>query len=84
MGLVEDIKGFFNDFADNTFEDRMIDYIVDNIDEGKSLEEILNAPYVKNRLNEAERDQILNNPEIAQASLEEVREVFESLKKEQE
>ncbi len=80
MGIADSFKNFFESFDANNLEDTIVDYIVNQIDEGKVLSEIMDSPFVKNRINDAQRDQILNNPEIAQATLDEVKEVFNSLR----
>lgn len=80
MGIADQFKSFVESFNDNNIEDTVVDYILKQIDEGKILSDILDSPFVKNRLNESQRDQILNNPDIAQATLEEVKEVFNTIR----
>ncbi|MGB2952267.1 MAG: hypothetical protein WBB74_02605 [Gaiellaceae bacterium] len=54
-------------FARSTGEERVAAYIVREHDRGRSLKEILEDPYVRNRCSEAELARLLDRPEIIHA-----------------
>ncbi len=74
MPTVNDrIKRFFDDMATDAIEERVIEYIVREVHKGRRLMEVIDDPYVRNRLNDAKRDEILENPEIVDALEQEIR-----------
>jgi hypothetical protein len=54
-------------FARSQNEERMVAYVIREHGRGRSLTEILNDPYVRNRTSEQERARLLDNPEIIRA-----------------
>jgi hypothetical protein len=54
-------------FTRSTHEERVAAYIVREHDRGRSLAEILEDPYVRNRCTESERARLLDRPEIVHA-----------------
>jgi len=67
------IKSFFEDMATDVIEERVVEYIIREVHKGRRLMEVIDDPYVRNRLNEAKRDEILENPEIVDALEQEIR-----------
>jgi len=67
------IKSFFEDMATDAIEERVVEYVVREVHKGRRLMEVIDDPYVRNRLNEAKRDEILENPEIVDALEQEIR-----------
>jgi hypothetical protein len=66
----------FSDFLRNPFsflfarsrnEDRMVAYVIREHGRGRSLSEIIDDPYVRNRLSEQERERLLDHPEVIRA-----------------
>jgi hypothetical protein len=66
----------FRDFLRNPFsflftrssgEDRIAAYVIREHERGRSLNEILDDPYIKNRTTPTERDRLLDRPEIVRA-----------------
>ena len=54
-------------FTRHTAEDRIIAYVLREHQRGRSLAEILDDPYVRNRCTPQERERILDRPEVIRA-----------------
>jgi hypothetical protein len=54
-------------FARSSQEERLAAYVVREHDRGRSLEEILNDRYVLNRATPAQRERLLDRPEVVRA-----------------
>ncbi len=69
--------GLFNDLI----EQRVIEYIVNELKESRELFTILDDPYVKNRIPETRINQILNDPDLLEAFKAEIERVRNLLPK---
>lgn len=67
------IKGFFTDMTTDVLEERVIEYVVREVHNGRRLMEVIDDPYVRNRLNEDKRAGVLENTEIVDALEQEIR-----------
>lgn len=67
------IKGFLADITLDAVEERVVEYVVREVHNGRRLMETLEDPFVRNRLNEDKRHEILENPEIVDALESEIR-----------
>jgi hypothetical protein len=65
--LTESIRRFLEDIATDELEERVIEYVVREVGNGRKLEDALRDPYVKNRLNDEKLQHVLENPEIIAA-----------------
>jgi hypothetical protein len=54
-------------FARSSTEDRIAAYVVREHARGRSLEEILEDPYVRNRCTDQQRARLLDNPDVVHA-----------------
>jgi hypothetical protein len=54
-------------FTRSSGEDRIAAYVIREHERGRSLSEILEDPYIKNRTTPTERDRLLDRPEIVRA-----------------
>jgi hypothetical protein len=54
-------------FARSTGEERVAAYIIREHDRGRSLREIMDDPYVRNRCSPAEQARLLERPEVIHA-----------------
>jgi hypothetical protein len=62
------ISDFFrNLFNKSSHVDRVAGYVIREHERGRSLTEILDDPYVKNRTTPQERDRLLDRPEVIRA-----------------
>ena len=53
--------------ARSSHQDRVASYVIREHERGRSLAEILEDPYVKNRCTPAERERLLDRPELIRA-----------------
>ncbi len=67
------MKQFFEDLANDPIEDRVVEYIIREVHNGRSLLEVLDDPYVRNRFDDEKRNNLLENPEIIEAMEQEIR-----------
>ena len=54
-------------FARSSQEERVAAYVIREHERGRSLAEILEDPYVRNRLTATQRDRLLDRPDIIRA-----------------
>ena len=54
-------------FTRHTAEERIVSYVLREHQRGRSLAEILDDPYVRNRCTPHERERILGRPEVIRA-----------------
>jgi hypothetical protein len=64
--------GRIGDFIRNLFSseeplDRLATYVIREHERGRTLAEIMDDPYIRNRTNEQQRARLLDNPAIVQA-----------------
>jgi len=75
----QEVEGGYQ-FGIGLLERRAITYIIDELDAGRELFEILNDPYIKNRIDENKRRQLLAESDLLDAFKEEILKARESLK----
>jgi hypothetical protein len=63
--------------ADNPLEERIVEYVVREVRNGRKLSDTLNDPYVRNRLSEERVQRVLGNPEVVAAVEEQISASFE-------
>ncbi len=71
--LDERIKQFFSDMTTDVVEERVVEYVIREVHNGRRLMEVIEDPYVRNRLNEDRRVEVLENTEIVEALEQEIR-----------
>jgi hypothetical protein len=59
--------------AIDAVEERVVEYIVREVHAGRRLMEVIEDPYVRNRLNDEKRARVLENSEIVDALEAEIR-----------
>ena len=67
------LRKFFDDMAVDAIEERTVEYVVREVHQGRRLMEVIEDPYVRNRLSDEKRAEILENPEIMDALEQEIR-----------
>jgi len=77
-GINERIKQFFADVATDPVEERVIEYVIREVHNGRRLMEVINDPFVKNRLNDEKAHSILENPEVIDALESEIKSAFQT------
>lgn len=77
MGIESRLKEFFADFGADLTEERVVEYVVDEIKKGRRLADILEDPYVKNRLSTERRESLpVEHAALIEAIDEEIRGTF--------
>lgn len=74
----ERMKQFFADITSDPVEERVIEYVIREVHNGRRLTEVMNDPYVRNRLSDAKRDSVLENTEVIEALEEEIHSAFQA------
>ena len=76
MSISERLQEFMDDLATDAVEERVVEYVIREVHNGRKLSEALDDPYVKNRLSEDKVAQVLENPEIVTVVEEQISEAF--------
>lgn len=74
--LAEKVQAFMDELALDVVEERIVEYVIREVRNGRKLSDVLNDPYVKNRLNEQKLAHVLENPEIGAAIEEQIATAF--------
>jgi hypothetical protein len=74
----ERIAKFISDLATDPIEERVVEYIIREVGNGRRLGEVLDDPFVRNRLNDDRRAQVIENPEIVDALDAEIRQALKT------
>ncbi len=74
--MVRSIQHLFEDLGVDVVEERMIRFIVQEIHNGKSLEEAMAEPYIINNTSADWRKEVLERPEVVRAVEEELEKAF--------
>jgi hypothetical protein len=75
--LTESIRKFLDDLTTDGVSERVVEYVVREVGNGRKLEDELADPYVKNRLSEQKVQQVLASPEILGAVEASIKQAFE-------
>lgn len=72
------INKFLTEVTTDAVEERVVEYVVRELRNGRRLMEIIEDPFVRNRLNEEKRAEVFENPEIVEALEREIRDSMSS------
>ena len=75
--VTESIRKFLEEISTDAVEERVVEYVIREVHNGRRLTEVLNDPYVRNRLSEERLQHVLENPEVVIALEEQISESFE-------
>lgn len=75
--IAERVKALLDELATDEAEQRVVEYVIREVHNGRRLTEVLNDPYVRNRLSEERLQHVLENPEVVIALEEQITESFE-------
>ena len=70
------IREFLEEMGSDVVEERVINYIIRELHVNRKLRDILQDPYVKNRLTEEKIERVVENKEVIQAVEKELTEAF--------
>lgn len=69
----ERIKQLMSDMSSDMLEERVVEYVVREVHNGRKLMEVIDDPYVRNRLSDDKRAAVLENTEIIEALEQEIK-----------
>ena len=79
MATVADkIEQFLNEIAIDAVEERVVEYVIREVRNGRKLTDALQDPYVKNRLSEERLQKVLETPEVVAALEEQIAQSFKT------
>jgi hypothetical protein len=76
FGISGSIRKFLDDLAVDPVEERIVEYVVREVRNGRKLAEALQDPYVKNRLSEEKVAKVLENAEVISAIEQQIASAF--------
>jgi hypothetical protein len=74
----ERLKQFLEDLTTDPVEERVVEYVIREVHNGRTLMDVINDPYVRNRLNDEKREELLQNSEVIQALEQEIKSAFQA------
>ena len=77
MSISEKLQEFMDELATDAVEERVVEYVIREVHNGRKLTEALEDPYVKNRLSDEKLAHVLENPEVASALEEQIAASFQ-------
>jgi hypothetical protein len=66
-----------DELATDALEERVVEYVIREVQNGRKLSEVLKDPYVKNRLSEDKLAKVLETPEVVTALEQQITESFQ-------
>ena len=75
--LSKSIRAFLEELSVDELEERVVEYVVREVGNGRRLSEVLNDPYVRNRLSAEKLARVLENPEVIAALEKSISSAFE-------
>lgn len=76
--LAEKLKEFLDEISIDAVEERVVEYVIREVNNGRKLTDALADPYVKNRLSEDKLARVMETPEVVAALEEQITESFKS------
>jgi hypothetical protein len=76
--LADKIKAFLDEVAIDAVEERVVEYVIREVNGGRKLTDALDDPYVKNRLSEDKLARVLETPEVVAALEEQIAQSFKT------
>lgn len=78
-GSINDrIKQLFEEMASDPVEERVVEYVIREVHNGRRLMDVINDPYVRNRLSDQKVQNVLENPEVVDALEQEIQTAFQA------
>lgn len=76
--LAELIRQFLEELDADIVEERVVDYIIKGIQDGRELRVVLSDPYITNRVGEGKLERLISdNPEIIETVEKQLKAAFE-------
>lgn len=75
--IAERVRALLDDLSTDELEERVIEYVIKEVHNGRRLTEVLHDPYVRNRLSEERIQHVMENPEVVGALEDQIAESFQ-------
>ena len=75
--IAERIKALLDEMATDELEERVVEYVIREVNNGRRLTEVLVDPYVRNRLSEERINHVLENPDVVAVLEQQISESFQ-------
>jgi hypothetical protein len=76
VSIVDSVRKFMDELASDPVEERVVEYVIREVHNGRKLSEALKDPYVRNRLSAEKLDHVLANAEVVSALEEQIADSF--------
>ena len=76
--LTDKIRKFLEEVSTDQLEERVVEYVIREVGNGRKLQEALHDPYVRNRLSDEKLQSVLETPEVIEALERSISGAFES------
>ena len=76
--IKERLKSFLEDLTTDPVEERVVEYVIREVHNGRKLTDVIADPYVRNRLNDEKREEILQNSQVIGALEQEIHTAFQA------
>ena len=70
------VSQFFADITTDAEQERVIEYVIREVHKGRRLMEVIDDPYVRNRMNDDRRAEVFESPEVIEALEAEIRQTM--------
>ena len=74
----ERMKQLFQEMAADPIEERVVEYVIREVHNGRRLMDVINDPFVRNRLSDEKVQNVLENPEVVDALEQEIKSAFKA------
>ena len=74
--IAERVKALLDELATDEAEQRVVEYVIREVNNGRRLRDVLLDPYVRNRLSEERVQHVMEAPEVVTALEEQIQESF--------
>lgn len=75
--ITNHVRKFLDDLATDAIEERVVEYLIREVQNGRKLTDALTDPYVRNRLSEDRLAKVLENPEVIVALEQQISSSFQ-------
>lgn len=75
--ITDHVRKFLDDLATDAIEERVVEYLIREVQNGRKLTDALKDPYVRNRLSEDRLNKVLENPEVIGALEQQISSSFQ-------
>ena len=75
--IAERVKALLDEMSTDEAEQRVVEYVLREVKNGRRLTEVFHDPYVRNRLSDERLQKVIENPDVVEALETQIVESFE-------